>query len=292
MYTPVWAVLVYFIYGYKMSDYEDDPIPEKCAESIMERKETFVEAFGSLKNSEFYRKPDEACSSKSGTSGSSKAVRPSGSKSNPILVSPRQRGNPLLKSILNVPWEYEEIIPDYVMGRTTCALFLSLRYHNLNPDYINERLKQLGKQYELRVLLVQVDTKDPHHALKNLTRISILTDVTLMLAWSAEEAGRIIETYKIFENKPPDMIMEKQESGPYQKLLSTLTTVRSINRTDATTLLTTFGSLEKILKVTPETLGLCPGLGPQKANRLYRVLHQPFLRESAVKRKVKSVSKC
>lgn len=67
-----------------------------------------------------------------------------------------QRGNPLLKSIFNVPWEYEEIIPDYVMGRTTCALFLSLRYHNLNPDYINERLKQLGKQYELRVLLVQV----------------------------------------------------------------------------------------------------------------------------------------
>jgi hypothetical protein len=40
-----------------------------------------------------------------------------------------------------------------------------------------------------------------------------------MLAWSAEEAGRIIETYKIFENKPPDMIMEKQESNPYQKVL-------------------------------------------------------------------------
>jgi DNA excision repair protein ERCC-1 len=41
-----------------------------------------------------------------------------------------------------------------------------------------------------------------------------------MLAWSAEEAGRIIETYKIFENKPPDMIMEKQESGPFQKVVS------------------------------------------------------------------------
>jgi len=40
-----------------------------------------------------------------------------------------------------------------------------------------------------------------------------------MLAWSAEEAGRIIETYKIFENKPPDMIMERQDSGPYQKVL-------------------------------------------------------------------------
>lgn len=42
------------------------------------------------------------------------------------------------------------------MGPTICALFLSLRYHNLNPDYIHERLKQLGARYELRVLLVQV----------------------------------------------------------------------------------------------------------------------------------------
>lgn len=39
-----------------------------------------------------------------------------------------------------------------------------------------------------------------------------------MLAWSAEEAGRIIETYKIFQNKPPDMIMEKQESDPRLKV--------------------------------------------------------------------------
>ncbi|XP_069684695.1 DNA excision repair protein ERCC-1 isoform X2 [Periplaneta americana] len=202
-----------------------------------------------------------------------------------------QRGNPLLKSICNVPWEYEEVIPDYVMGRTTCALFLSLRYHNLNPDYINERLKELGKQYELRVLLVQVDTKDPHHALKNLTRISILTDVTLMLAWSAEEAGRIIETYKIFEHKPPDLIMEKQENSPYQKLVNALTSIRSINRTDAMTLLTSFGSLEKIVRASPETLGLCPGLGPQKASRLHKVLHQPFLRDGTVKGKGKGKGK-
>ena len=71
-----------------------------------------------------------------------------------------QRGNQLLKSISNVPWEYEEnIIPDYVMGRTTCALFLSLRYHSLKPNYINDRLKTLGKLYDLRVLLVLVCNK-------------------------------------------------------------------------------------------------------------------------------------
>ncbi|KAJ4444803.1 hypothetical protein ANN_06600 [Periplaneta americana] len=137
----------------------------------------------------------------------------------------------------------------------------------------------------------EVDTKDPHHALKNLTRISILTDVTLMLAWSAEEAGRIIETYKIFEHKPPDLIMEKQENSPYQKLVNALTSIRSINRTDAMTLLTSFGSLEKIVRASPETLGLCPGLGPQKASRLHKVLHQPFLRDGTVKGKGKGKGK-
>lgn len=81
-------------------------------------------------------------------------------KTNCVLVNPKQRGNPILKSITNVPWEFDDsIIPDYVVGTTAGILFLSLRYHQLNPDYIHNRLKELGKRFELRVLLVQVDTK-------------------------------------------------------------------------------------------------------------------------------------
>jgi len=99
------------------------------------------------------------------------------------------------------------------------VLYLSLKYHNLNPDYICQRLKTLGKMYELRVLLVQVDTPEPHNALKSLTRISLLADLTMMLAWNAEEAGKIIETYKQFEKRPPDLIMERVESNPHQKVL-------------------------------------------------------------------------
>ena len=34
----------------------------------------------------------------------------------------------------------------------------SVRYHSLHPNYIHDRLKSLGKQYQLRVLLVLVDT--------------------------------------------------------------------------------------------------------------------------------------
>lgn len=41
-----------------------------------------------------------------------------------ILVSPRQRGNPVLTSIRSMPWEYSDIPADFVLGLTTCALFL------------------------------------------------------------------------------------------------------------------------------------------------------------------------
>ncbi len=110
-------------------------------------------------------------------------------------------------------------------------------YHNLKPDYIQERLKQLGKSFELRVLLVQVDIpvstqwfleiplkpaiifQDPHPALKLLTRICLLANLTLMLAWTTEEAGKIIETYKMFENKPPDLIMDRSnDQDVHQKV--------------------------------------------------------------------------
>lgn len=39
-----------------------------------------------------------------------------------------------------------------------------------------------------------------------------------MLAWSAEDAGKIIETYKRYEIKPPDDIMERSDSAPHQKV--------------------------------------------------------------------------
>ncbi|CAJ1079209.1 DNA excision repair protein ERCC-1 isoform X1 [Xyrichtys novacula] len=207
----------------------------------------------------------------------SSGPKPVGSGSS-IIVSPRQRGNPVLKFVRSVPWEFGEVVPDYVLGLTTCALFLSLRYHNLNPNYIHDRLKQLGQTFSLRVLLVQVDVKDPHHALKELARICIMADCTLILAWSPEEAGRYLETYKSYEKKPADLLKEQVEKDYLSKVTDCLTTVKSINKTDAITLLSTFSSVEGIISATKEDLVLCPGLGPQKARRLYDVLHKPFLK--------------
>ncbi|XP_063168171.1 DNA excision repair protein ERCC-1 [Candoia aspera] len=201
-----------------------------------------------------------------------------GAKHNSIIVSPRQRGNPILKFVRNVPWEFGEVVPDYVLGQSTSALFLSLRYHNLNPNYIHERLRALGKTYLLRVLLLQVDVKDPHQAVKELAKICILADCTLILAWSPEEAGRYLETYKAYEQKPADLLKEKVEQDYLSRVTDCLTSVKSVNRTDTLSLLSTFGSLASIAQASKEDLSLCPGIGPQKAKRLFDILHEPFLK--------------
>ena len=92
-----------------------------------------------------------------------------------IHVSSRQKGNPVLKHIRNVPWEFVEgLAADYLLGQSCVALFLSVRYFTLQPNYIHDRLKALGSGHRIRILLVLVDVKDPHHALNQLMRICIL----------------------------------------------------------------------------------------------------------------------
>ena len=55
--------------------------------------------------------------------------------------------------------------------------------------------------------------------------------------------------------------------------------MRSVNKTDAATLLNTFGTIEKILGASVEELSLCPGFGPQKAHRLHKVLNERFKKQ-------------
>jgi DNA excision repair protein ERCC-1 len=49
---------------------------------------------------------------------------PQRSAGSTILVSPRQKGNPVLGCLKSVAWEYSDIPADYGLGATTCALFL------------------------------------------------------------------------------------------------------------------------------------------------------------------------
>jgi len=210
--------------------------------------------------------------------------------SSSLLVHSRQRGNPLLKHLRQVKWEYSDMIlggADYSMSRSSCALFLSLRYHTLNPNYIYDRLKSIKLPYQLKILLVQCDLNDPSQSLKELARLCILYDLTLLVSWNDEESAKYLETYRIMEGKSAENLMDTQQhqSTDYlTKFIDMITQVKSVNKTDAQTLLHAFGSLESILNASNEQLCVCPGLGTLKAQRLYQSFNQPFKRQ---KQKIK-----
>jgi len=81
--------------------------------------------------------------------------------SNALIVSSRQRGNPVLKAIKAVPWAYGPTTADFGIAEAACALFLSLRYHLLHPNYLLARLRELKETAPLRLVLLLVDSEAP-----------------------------------------------------------------------------------------------------------------------------------
>lgn len=201
-----------------------------------------------------------------------------------ILVSTRQKGNPILNHVKSLPWEYSDIPCDYVLGATTCALFLSLKYHRLHPEYVYGRIRQLGNLYNLRVLLTMVDIENHEQALQELSKTSMINNFTLILAWSAQEAGRYIELFKSYEHASPSSIRARQAESWQESLTEFVTTPRNINKTDAASLISNFGSLKSAVNAEPEQLALIPGWGEKKVKSWYTTVREPF----RVKRTAKS----
>lgn len=146
----------------------------------------------------------------------------------------------------------------------------------LHPKHAERRICEVGKSFRLRILLALVDDDSCLKSLLELNKIAFVSDFSLILAWSNEEAARYIETLKSYENKSSSSIQEKVEVDFMSKLNKVVTSVRSVNKTDTVTLLEVFGSLGNICGVDEQQLVLCPGIGEKKAKRLFRAIHEPF----------------
>lgn len=70
------------------------------------------------------RPPPNNVASASGVKQPTPQALPQRAAGSSILVSPRQKGNPVLACLKSLPWEYSDIPADYGLGLTTCALFL------------------------------------------------------------------------------------------------------------------------------------------------------------------------
>ncbi|MCL7023265.1 hypothetical protein MKW94_000457 [Papaver nudicaule] len=266
----------------------------KPNQSLFNPSPSFSQAFSFIKNTEFYTPPPPtpptppvptSSPSPSAPNNSSRAngqsvASPSTSSSvqsaqtrNAILVSHRQRGNPLLKYVRNVRWVFADVVCDYLLGPNSCALYLSIRYHLLHPDYLYFRIRELQKNFKLRVILCHVDVEDVVKPLQEVTRTALLHDCTLLCAWSLEECGRYLETIKVYENKPADILQGQTDTDYLSRLSHAFTTVRHVNKTDVVTLGSTFGSLSHIMDASMEDLAPCPGIGERKVLQHNCIIH-------------------
>lgn len=209
---------------------------------------------------------------------------PSRNAPSSILVSARQKGNPSLNYIKSLPWEYSDIPADYVLGATTCALFLSLKYHRLHPEYIYSRIRALGHNYNLRILLTMVDIQNHEESLKELSKTSLINNLTLILCWSAQEAGRYLELYKSYEHASPTSIRAHQATSYSEKLVEFITVPRSINKTDAVSLVSASGSIRAAVNARPEEIGEITGWGEKKVQRWCGTVRENFRVRKAAKR--------
>ncbi len=203
-----------------------------------------------------------------------------------LHVSTKQRGNGILRFIRNVPFAYAKIKPDYILGPNRCALFLSFRYHNLHPNYIHRRIAEIKSDFDLRVLLCLVDVDDNAAIILVLNKICAVNNLTLILAWSEEEAARYLETFKAFEGKDASMIQKKKEVTYPEQVADVLGSVRSVNKTDSAQLVSQFGTLRNVITASQEEIQLCPGIGDKKARRLFDAFNKPFSSAMSKRRKL------
>ncbi|WKX89544.1 hypothetical protein Q1695_008869 [Nippostrongylus brasiliensis] len=199
-----------------------------------------------------------------------------------IVNRRRQEGNPVLKYVRNVRYEWGDIGPDFECGSTCGVLYLALKYHKLHPNYILTRLS--GKEenkYACRILLTLCNVDEPRHTLRELNLLCYRMDWTIVLCYSVEEAAEYIENLKFADTrdptfKKPVFVPVDERTALQNAAVGILTGARSVTKADAQRLLFNFGSLKAISEASEEQLALCPGLGPIRAKNLFNYLRTPF----------------
>ncbi|KAI1826758.1 restriction endonuclease type II-like protein [Xylaria intraflava] len=232
------------------------------------------------------KRPPENASSASKVAQPTPQALPQRTSGSSILVSPRQKGNPVLAALRSLPWEYSDILADYGLGLTTCALFLSLKYHRLHPEYIYTRIRNLRGKYNLRILLTMVDIPNHEDSLRELSKTSLINNVTVILCWSAAEAARYLELYKSYEHANFSAIKGQQATSYSEKLVEFVTVPRGINKADAISLVGSFGSIKNAVNADPEQVAIIGGWGEKKVKRWCSVVEEPFRVRQAKRRLV------
>ena len=129
-----------------------------------------------------------------------------------------------------------------------------------------------------------VDITNHEDSLRELSKTSLVSNVTVILCWSAAEAARYLELYKSYEHANFSAIQGHQATSYAEKLVEFVTVPRSVNKTDAVGLVSLFGSLKNAINADPEQVGIIGGWGEKKIKTWCKVVEQPFRVKKAGKR--------
>ena len=124
--------------------------------------------------------------------------------------------------------------------------------------------------------MTMVDIQNHEESLKELSKTSLINNLTLILCWSAQEAGRYLELYKSYEHASPTSIRAHQATSYSDKLVEFITVPRSINKTDALSLVSAFGSVRAAVNARPEEIGEITGWGEKKVQRWFGTVRENF----------------
>ncbi|CAI2314733.1 unnamed protein product [Caenorhabditis sp. 36 PRJEB53466] len=204
----------------------------------------------------------------------------------PLVVNRRrQEGNPVLKYVRNVRYEWGDIGPDFECGPSFAVVYLSFKYHKQHPEYVYSRINgKAENRYRNKVLLGYCNMEEPRHVLRELNMICFREEWTLVVVYTVEEAAEYIELFKTTQKKEITIKKKALDDGGDSSIsderrrnrdaaVGFLTAARSITKSDADRLLFHFGTLRAISLAKESELLEFMGLGPIKAKNLYNFLH-------------------
>lgn len=192
-----------------------------------------------------------------------------------LIISNRQKMNPVVKKINRVRYKFKNIVPDFLIGKNNACIFISMKYHRLKPNYLKARIKTLQNKYTNRILLCLIDIDNIDNVLGEINQYAFFSNCTLILCWSLEECARVLEDFKINEKKFHS-IKNKIYSKHDEKISEVLKKIRSINSNDSLTLMKKFGNFKNIVQANKNDLINCPGLGNKKISALLLTFNDPF----------------
>ena len=120
----------------------------------------------------------------------------------PLTISNRQKQNALIKLLKPIKTEWSDTTTaDYSISNKAAVLFLTVTYHRTYPEYIFERIKALKGSFDLRILLLLVNSENPDLVIQKLTIFCAANNMSVVLAFDYEEASRwLITLYDAQEN--------------------------------------------------------------------------------------------